>query len=56
MERKLRFFDDQIEKQNFGEELEIINLQFGSSRRTLVPELDELEVSRPPPATRIRMN
>jgi len=43
MERKLRFFDDQIEKQNFGEELEIINLQFGSSRRTLVPELDELE-------------
>jgi len=43
MERKLRFFEDQIEKQQFGEELEMINLQFGSSRKTLIPEMDELE-------------
>jgi V-type H+-transporting ATPase subunit a len=44
MERKLRFFEDQIEKQQFGEELEMINLQIGSSRKTLIPEMDELEV------------
>lgn len=47
MERKLRFFEDQIEKQNFAEE-ELEHLQLGlsigSSKKTLVPEMDELEV------------
>lgn len=46
MERKLRFFEDQIEKQNFAEE-ELEHLQLGlsigSSKKTLVPEMDELE-------------
>lgn len=46
MERKLRFFEDQIEKQQFGEELELVNLHLGSSR-TLIPEMDELEVLLP---------
>jgi len=42
MERKLRFFNDQIEGQNFGEELELIGLQLGTSR-TIAPEMDDLE-------------
>jgi V-type H+-transporting ATPase subunit a len=50
MERKLRFFEDQIEKQNFAEE-ELEHLQLGlgisSSKKTLVPEMDELEVLLP---------
>ncbi len=44
MERKIRFFEAEIAKENFEEELEMYSLRFGSSHRTIAPEMDELEV------------